>query len=58
MKRSTVVDDLKGGQSIVDSIRTSYGTFIRRNHDPVVAAIERRVALWTKLPAGEERVHA
>ncbi|KAL4457504.1 hypothetical protein ABPG75_012369 [Micractinium tetrahymenae] len=47
MKRSTVVS--AGGKSVEDNIRTSYGTFLKRLQDPTVAAIEQRVATWTKL---------
>lgn len=47
MKRSTVVG--AGGKSVEDSIRTSYGTFLKRLQDPTVAAIEQRLATWTKL---------
>ena len=47
MRRSTVVG--VNGSSVQDSIRTSYGTFLRRLQDPVVAAVERRLALWTQL---------
>jgi len=48
MKRSTVVG--QKDQGVVDNIRTSYGTFVGRNHDPTVAAIEERLANWTHLP--------
>ncbi|KAL3137205.1 hypothetical protein ABBQ32_006763 [Trebouxia sp. C0010 RCD-2024] len=47
MKRSTVVG--KGGQGTQDEIRTSYGTFLRRLHDPVVHDVELRLAKWTHL---------
>eukprot|EP00803_Ostreobium_quekettii_P005310 evm.model.scf_340.1 EVM.evm.TU.scf_340.1 scf_340:2444-7406(+) len=48
MKRSKVVG--KDGKSETQDIRTSYGTFLRRFQDPVVEAVERRVAHWTALP--------
>ncbi|EFJ47859.1 hypothetical protein VOLCADRAFT_60971, partial [Volvox carteri f. nagariensis] len=48
MKRSSVVG--QNGSSVTDNIRTSYGTFIRRRHDPVIERILRRVAAWTKAP--------
>lgn len=48
MKRSTVVG--VNGSSVRDNIRTSYGTFLRRLQDPVIAAVEARVAAWTHLP--------
>ena len=35
MKRSTVVGSK--GDSVVDNYRTSYGTFIKRLHDPIIA---------------------
>ncbi|KXZ48812.1 hypothetical protein GPECTOR_25g397 [Gonium pectorale] len=52
MKRSTVVGNKDSG--VVDDIRTSYGTFLRRNQDPVIAAIEERLALWSHLPASHQ----
>ena len=48
LKRSTVVGN--DGEGVVDNIRTSYGMFIRRLQDPVVARIEKRISLWTHLP--------
>ena len=33
-----------GGESVEDQIRTSYGTFLKRLQDPVVAAVEERIA--------------
>lgn len=47
MRRSTVVGG--DGKSVEDHIRTSYGTFLRRLQDPVVEAVENRLATWTKL---------
>lgn len=47
VKRSTVVG--ARGESVVDSYRTSYGTFIDRLADDTIAGIQQRVALWTKL---------
>lgn len=47
MQRSTVVGDGSGG--VVNDIRTSYGTFLRRMQDDVVTGMERRLALWTHL---------
>lgn len=52
MKRSTVVGGKDGG--VVDDIRTSYGTFLRRNQDPVIKAIEQRLAIWSQLPASHQ----
>ncbi|KAG2495664.1 hypothetical protein HYH03_006264 [Edaphochlamys debaryana] len=51
MQRSEVVGE---DNQTIDDIRTSYGTFLRRNHDPVIAAIEQRVALWTHLPVAHQ----
>ena len=48
MKRSTVVG--ANGGSVVDDYRTSYGTFLNRKRDPVLADIERRVSEWVMLP--------
>ena len=47
MRRSTVVG--ANGSSVRDGIRTSYGTFLRRLQDPTIAAVERRLAVWTQL---------
>ncbi|KAK9842984.1 hypothetical protein WJX74_005333 [Apatococcus lobatus] len=47
MRRSTVVGD--NGGSVTDSIRTSYGTFLRRFSDPVLTKVEHRLARWTHL---------
>lgn len=47
MKQSTVVGT--NGDSVLDSVRTSYGTFIPRLQDDVVARVQHRVAAWTKL---------
>lgn len=52
MKRSTVVGNKN--QGVVDEIRTSYGTFLRRNQDPIITAIEERLALWSHLPASHQ----
>jgi hypothetical protein len=48
MKRSTVV----GGRtdSVVDEIRTSYGTFLNRLSSPAVEILEKKLANWTQLP--------
>lgn len=47
MKRSTVVGN--NGDSVLDEIRSSYGTFLDRLHDPMVTSVEQRVAAWTKI---------
>mmetsp|Transcript_20334 Transcript_20334/g.34912 ORF Transcript_20334/g.34912 Transcript_20334/m.34912 type:complete len:335 (-) Transcript_20334:187-1191(-) len=48
MRRSTVVGP--NGSSVLDPARTSYGTFIPRLADVVMARVAERVALWTNLP--------
>lgn len=54
MKRSTVVG--AGGASVEDSIRTSYGTFLKRLQDPVVTAVEERIASeWTGVGCSGQR---
>ena len=35
---------------MVDTIRTSYGTFLNRRMDAMLARIEKKVALFTKIP--------
>lgn len=52
MARSTVVGDK--GQSVTDSIRTSYGTFLARYQDDVIGDIQERVSAWTKLPVSHQ----
>ena len=46
MKRSTVVG--QNGDSVLDDVRTSYGTFIRRNIDDVATRMEEKVARWSR----------
>ncbi|GFR42774.1 hypothetical protein Agub_g3735 [Astrephomene gubernaculifera] len=48
MKQSSVVG--QNGSSVLDTYRTSYGTFVKRRHDPVIERVLRRVAAWTKTP--------
>lgn len=48
MKRSTVV--AANGSSVLDDYRTSYGTFIKRQADPVIEDIEERLAEWARIP--------
>eukprot|EP00798_Chlamydomonas_sp_ICE-L_P026245 gene26245-17344_t len=52
MKRSTVVGGNNSG--VVDNIRTSAGTFLMRNQDPVMAAMENRLAVWSQLPPSHQ----
>jgi len=47
MRRSTVVGNK--GDSVVDNVRTSYGTFISRYRTKTIGEIEERIATWTKL---------
>ena len=42
------------GQTVTDGIRTSYGTFLKRASDPTLERVERRLAAWTHLPAGNQ----
>ena len=48
MRRSTVIG--AAGDSVQDSIRTSYGAFLPRRRDAIVVRIEDRLAAWTQLP--------
>ncbi|KAI8475354.1 MAG: hypothetical protein J3K34DRAFT_404626 [Monoraphidium minutum] len=48
LRRSTVISH--SGKSVEDSYRTSYGTFLKRLSDPVVAAVDARVADWARVP--------
>ena len=52
LERSGVVAAAKDGHSEISEVRTSNGMFLNRGQDPVVADIERRIARWTLLPAG------
>eukprot|EP00271_Cylindrocystis_brebissonii_P020405 TRINITY_DN6737_c0_g3_i1.p1 TRINITY_DN6737_c0_g3~~TRINITY_DN6737_c0_g3_i1.p1 ORF type:complete len:351 (+),score=43.01 TRINITY_DN6737_c0_g3_i1:841-1893(+) len=49
MTKSTVVDSATGG-SVPSEVRTSSGMFLRRGHDHVVAAIEKRIADFSFIP--------
>ena len=51
--RSSVANSLSGS-SKVSSVRTSSGMFIQKKADPVVAAIEQRIAEWTFLPIANQ----
>lgn len=37
----------EGGKSVLDMVRTSRGTFLRRNRTPTIAAVEKRLELWS-----------
>ncbi len=52
MKRSTVVGG--NGSGVVDGIRTSYGMFIPRLHDPIIEGIEKRISVFTHLPVSHQ----
>ncbi|KAL6752059.1 hypothetical protein V8C86DRAFT_2764411 [Haematococcus lacustris] len=52
MKRSTVVG--ANSRGVVDGVRTSAGTFLRRNQDPIIAAVEQRLAMWSALPPSHQ----
>jgi len=52
MKRSTVVGPNNTG--VVDNIRTSAGTFLMRNQDSVISAVEERLAVWSQLPPSHQ----
>ena len=43
MTKSSVVDN-ETGKSIDSTVRTSTGTFFARGQDPVLAAVEKRIA--------------
>lgn len=45
LRQSTVVG--AHGESVLDTVRTSRGTFLRRNTTPTIAAVEARLALWS-----------
>jgi prolyl 4-hydroxylase len=47
MRRSTVVG--ANGDSVVDNVRTSYGTFLPRYSTETIGKIEERISTWTKL---------
>lgn len=49
LKKSVVYDS--NGDLVVDSIRTSYGTFLGRRQDPAIGNITERVAKLTHVPA-------
>jgi prolyl 4-hydroxylase len=52
LQRSTVVDGKGGG--MVDPIRNSAGTFLRRRSDDVISRIEDRLAKLTMLPVANQ----
>ena len=53
LQRSSVVDSITGG-SKVDMIRNSRGMFLPRLQDPVVRAMEERVASIVLLPVSHQ----
>ena len=38
----------------IHEVRTSYGTFLPRLRDPVLAAVERRLAAWSHLDVSHQ----
>jgi len=52
MRRSTVVG--QGGKSVLDNIRTSFGTFLRRKQNALMTAVEERLEQWTLLPLAHQ----
>eukprot|EP00955_Chlamydomonas_euryale_P067399 359833-Chlamydomonas_euryale.AAC.10 len=52
MKRSQVEGPNHTG--LVDNVRTSAGTFLRRHQTKVITAIEERMSLWTQLPISHQ----
>ncbi|KAL3132857.1 hypothetical protein ABBQ38_006782 [Trebouxia sp. C0009 RCD-2024] len=49
MTKSSVVDN-ETGKSIDSTVRTSTGTFFARGQDPVLAAVEKRIAQVSHIP--------
>ncbi|KAG8098631.1 hypothetical protein GUJ93_ZPchr0013g34198 [Zizania palustris] len=49
LKRSMVADN-ESGKSVMSEARTSSGMFLDTQRDPVVSAIEERIAAWSLLP--------
>lgn len=45
LRQSTVVGE--GGKSVLDTVRTSRGTFLLRNSTPLLEALEKRLELWS-----------
>eukprot|EP00798_Chlamydomonas_sp_ICE-L_P021601 gene21601-28601_t len=54
MKRSTVVGGPNSTDLVVDNLRTSAGTFLDRNQDSVISAIEQRLAVWSQVPPSHQ----
>ncbi|KAG2500261.1 hypothetical protein HYH03_001839 [Edaphochlamys debaryana] len=54
MKRSQVVPTNDSNGGAIDDIRTSFGTFLRRNADPIIRAIEQRLSLWSHIPISHQ----
>ncbi|XVE82005.1 hypothetical protein DITRI_Ditri15bG0112400 [Diplodiscus trichospermus] len=49
LKRSAVADSVSG-ESKLSEVRTSSGTFIPKEKDPIIAGIEDKISTWTFLP--------
>ncbi|GFH13168.1 Fe2OG dioxygenase domain-containing protein [Haematococcus lacustris] len=52
MKRSRVVGQKDEGD--IHDIRTSAGTFLARNLDPVLTTVDERLAMWSGLPPSHQ----
>ena len=50
LEASTVVDSSTGA-SVSDQVRTSFGMFLKRDHDATVSKVEERLASITQVPA-------
>jgi prolyl 4-hydroxylase len=50
LQRSLVVDESGRSSEAIDSRRSSRGMFLNRSQDPVVSAIEMRLAAFTGIP--------
>ncbi|CAI7847321.1 unnamed protein product [Closterium sp. NIES-53] len=53
LERSTVIAAASSGSEVSD-IRTSFGTFIDKGADDVIARVERRIEAWTHLPVSHQ----
>ncbi len=49
MEASQVVDN-DSGDAVDSEVRTSSGAFLTRDSDPIIAALEQRIADWTHVP--------
>ncbi|XP_078181393.1 putative prolyl 4-hydroxylase 7 [Carex rostrata] len=49
LEKSTVVD-IDSGNNVKSAVRTSFGMFLNKRQDHIIARIERKIASWTFLP--------